>query len=288
MQPARLPPPRLFIILARQAPRAVIFRRGPTEWTRLILWKTDTDELIDGQWFNGRVFERRSDLSPDGTRLIYFARKIRARTLADKEYTYAWTAISKPPYLTALALWPKGDSWHGGGLFEDNETVFLNQRPERAKPHPNHQPHGLIVRPNPNASGENDPLYSMRLTRDGWGVNQEWKLSYSYPTYYTTVQPEIRVRPRPSGEFEVQMTRRLDRFDYRESFSLVNRTGESVIDPAKIEWADWDHNGRLVLLKEGKLLVGEESNGRFALRELADFSSQKPEPMAAPQWATEW
>ena len=57
-----------------------------------------------GQWFKGRIYEKRCDLSPDGTKLIYFAQKINTRTLNDPKYSYAWTAISRPPYLTALAL----------------------------------------------------------------------------------------------------------------------------------------------------------------------------------------
>jgi hypothetical protein len=43
MEPTPLPPCRLFILFARSAPRAVIFRRGPTEWFQLILWHTDGD-----------------------------------------------------------------------------------------------------------------------------------------------------------------------------------------------------------------------------------------------------
>ncbi len=39
------PPCRLSVILAREAPVGVIFRRGPAKW------------------FHGRIYERRSDLS---------------------------------------------------------------------------------------------------------------------------------------------------------------------------------------------------------------------------------
>ena len=28
-----------------------------------------------------------------------------------------------PPYFTALALWSKGQSWDGGGLFKDDKTA---------------------------------------------------------------------------------------------------------------------------------------------------------------------
>src|SRR6267378_2894539 len=114
---------RLFVILARKADKAVIIRRGPTRWVHLSLWHTDTDRIEHGQWFHGRIYERRCDLSPDGLLFIYFAQKINGRI--DPAYTYAWTAVSKPPYFTALALWPKGDCWNGGGLFEKQKTVWL-------------------------------------------------------------------------------------------------------------------------------------------------------------------
>ncbi len=285
------PPCRLFIILARHAPKAVILRRGPTNWTRLILWNTATDEFAYGQWFKGRIYERRCDLSPDGSKFIYFARKISGRTIANQEYTYAWTAISKPPYLTALALWPKGDCWHGGGLFDNDKTVFLNHRPITAKPHPKHKPQGLKVRPNPNAQGEDDPLYSMRLNRDGWEVQQEGRIPYKGMHYfYVTEKPEIRARVHPSGQYQVLMARRIDGLKYRELFSVLNREGQPVVDTAQVEWADWDQRGRLILLQAGKLLIGqpEPTGDSFRLCELADFNSQTPEPIIAPDWATRW
>ena len=34
-----------------------------------------------------------------------------------------WTAISRPPYFTALAVWPKGDTWGGGGLFVQRHAL---------------------------------------------------------------------------------------------------------------------------------------------------------------------
>jgi hypothetical protein len=87
-------PCRLSVLFAHSAPVAVVLRRGPTKWVQLVKWRTDGDEFEAGQWFKGRIYDRRSDLSPDGSLLIYFASKITGRTLADSEYTYAWTAIS--------------------------------------------------------------------------------------------------------------------------------------------------------------------------------------------------
>src|SRR5215475_10445604 len=99
---------RLAVILAREAKKGVIFRRGPSDWVQLVLWHTDTDKFEEGQWFHGRIYTERCDVSPDCAKLIYLAAKhYRWRTI-DHEYSTAWTAISKPPYLTALALWPNG------------------------------------------------------------------------------------------------------------------------------------------------------------------------------------
>jgi hypothetical protein len=91
---------RLFVIMARKAPIAAIIRRGPSKQVRLIAWNTDTDTFEGGQWLKGRIYERRCDLSPDGRYLIYFAAN-------HKSPIYSWTAISRLPYLTALAFWPK-------------------------------------------------------------------------------------------------------------------------------------------------------------------------------------
>src|SRR5689334_23259019 len=93
---------RLYALLARKSPRAVIFRRGPSRQVQLISWNTEKDTFEPGQWFKGRIYERRCDLSPNGDLLIYFAAK-------HKEPLYSWSAVSRPPYLTALALWRKGD-----------------------------------------------------------------------------------------------------------------------------------------------------------------------------------
>src|SRR5262249_44616225 len=71
--PAVRPPCRLHVLLAREAPVAVILRRGPSAWYQVILWRTDRDTFEDGAWFKGRLYEERCDLSPDGELLLYFA-----------------------------------------------------------------------------------------------------------------------------------------------------------------------------------------------------------------------
>ena len=70
-------PARLHVILAREAPKAVIFRRGPSGRVCTLGWDLETDTFTMGQWLKGRIYEYRSDLSPDGGHMIYFATDFR-------------------------------------------------------------------------------------------------------------------------------------------------------------------------------------------------------------------
>src|SRR5690349_2048453 len=108
------PPMRTYlsIYLARDAAKAVILRRGPSKWTRMILWHVDTDEFEMGQWFKGKIYD--ADLSLDGRVFAY---------TAGKRYQEAWTALSKPPYFTAFALLALGDTFAGSIIFKGNRQI---------------------------------------------------------------------------------------------------------------------------------------------------------------------
>ena len=118
-------PCRLCGLLARDVPRAVILRRGPSRRVQLLLWSTDTDTFVEGQWFYGRIYEWGCDLSPDGKLFLYLARKAKTQERQMSRTTHKWTALSRPPYFTALALWPCGDSWNGGGMFLSHHSLWL-------------------------------------------------------------------------------------------------------------------------------------------------------------------
>src|SRR5258708_4438626 len=140
------PPCRLFVIPARDKPVAVILRRGPSGWYHVIRWHTDTDLFEHGAWFRGRIYEERCDVSPDGALFVYFALQGRK---SKTSYAGSWTAVSRPPWLHALALWPQGDTWGGGGHFEGNRTVILAT--SSITTHPDHPAVGLEVKTGPYA-----------------------------------------------------------------------------------------------------------------------------------------
>jgi len=111
---------RLHLFFAKDNDRTVILRQGPSEVFRMILWHRDSDRFEDGQWLKHKVYVDLCDLSPDGQHFLYFALDGKWGAAAKGSYT----AISRPPYFTALALFPQGDTWGGGGAFLNN-TLFV-------------------------------------------------------------------------------------------------------------------------------------------------------------------
>ncbi|MEL7116668.1 MAG: hypothetical protein AAGP08_13980, partial [Pseudomonadota bacterium] len=89
---------KLFLVFARESERTVILRQGPSKTYRMILWDRKTDRFEDGQWLKSKVYPERCALSPDGQHFIYFALDGRW----DERTGGSYTAISRPPYFTAL------------------------------------------------------------------------------------------------------------------------------------------------------------------------------------------
>jgi len=110
-------PPRLHVLTARDCAAALVLRRGPGRWVAAIGWDRDSAGISLGQWFHGRIYEHRCDLSPDGRHFISFA---------GKGGTRWWTAVSRAPWLTAIALVPQDSTWGGGGAFAAPGQVWLN------------------------------------------------------------------------------------------------------------------------------------------------------------------
>jgi hypothetical protein len=148
----------------------VVIRRGPTRIVGTFGWDLKTDVFKPGQWLKGRIYERRCDLSPDGTLMIYFA----MNGHWNAEAKGSWTAISKAPDLKALTLYAKGDCWNGGGLFINSGSYLLNER---------YRDHDLLrdtlnlaclrgVPPDvPYGNNECLGPYDARLLRDGWTLD---------------------------------------------------------------------------------------------------------------------
>jgi hypothetical protein len=295
----KAPSVRLFVLLARRAPRAVVFRRGPSRQVLLLSWDTARDVLTPGQWFKGRIYERRCDLSPSGDKLVYFAGKFR------KPYA-TWTAVSRPPWLTALALWPHGDAWGGGGLFESDTQLRLHHRSTQMQLAPDFRlpKHFQVEQLGRDLGlGEDFPLYDLRLQRDGWRRVQAGK-EHMHPhglALFVSFDPAItyrRARPgRRTGGFDLQM--RIMGFHEREGpwyvveYDLIDMKLEQETPLGRLDWADWDSNGDLLFAREGRLyrLEPQRKDGAAdvsAAQEVADLRGYVFENTLAPPDATRW
>lgn len=270
-------PARLHVLLARDAPSAVVIRRGPSRHTAVVGWDRATDRFELGQWLHGRVYERRSDLSPDGRHLVYFAMNGRW----DSRVRGSWTAVSRAPYLKALTLLSKGDGWHGGGLFTSSRELWINDGYghavledasgiARTAAYPWHEAYG----------GECTGVYYVRLQRDGWTM-----LDTTHDderNAVTLFEKRINAHWILRKLAHATLKRRIGRGCYFDEHQVHNpRTGETLDHP-DWEWADVD-GGRLLWAERGGLYAGRmERQGLRGARLLHDFNPMTFERRQAP------
>lgn len=244
----------------------------------VIGWDRSTDTFEVGQWFRGRIYERRCDLSPDGRHLLYFAMDGRW----ESDVLGAWTAVSRPPYLKALGLWPKGDCWNGGGLFLSNETFWLNEGPGRHEttreaPGLTHQ----ATCPGPRVhSGECPGVYYTRLQRDGWTlVNETNDGAGGRVTQFTKRVDDAWCLHKFA---HATSARREGRGCYFDEHALVNDRTQQVAPHSDWEWAELD-GSRLVWAADGKIFAGSiGSDDVMSVTQLFDGGGMTFERLHAP------
>jgi hypothetical protein len=198
----------------------------------VVKWHTDTDQFEHGQWFHGRIYAERCGLSPSGALFVYFAMKY-GRVDTENGYQQTFTAVSRPPYLTALAMWPQGDTWGGGGRFIDDQTLRLAY----------------------GAHGTSHP-----------GV--------ANTQIYMAPCPEAHPQHQPRG---LRIEPDLDHYAPDAGFL------DHVADDGA--WIGADHRGRRIIVRNGRILVGDSTGGETLLR---DFNADTKRGVISPQWAREW
>jgi hypothetical protein len=288
---------RLYAILARDAPFGVIFRRGPSRQVLLIGWNTAGYTFQIGQWLKGRIYERRSDLSPKGDMLVYFAVKYLGPIRS-------WTAISRPPFLTALAMWPKGDGWGGGGQFISQTQLALNHREsEFGLAEGIAVPRWLKVKPFGEYSGrsEDGPIYDAWLRQEGWRpVEQPIKTTkhnlrakvwfeFSPPIRWRKAHPKYPKRY--SLEMSLRGIKEKDGPWYLFDHSVL-RDGIHQDRIGRSDWADWSRSGDLLFAMDGCLYRTPCAKGVLGPLEssikLADFTDLRFAPSEAPAEFRRW
>jgi hypothetical protein len=226
----------------------------------------------------GRLYERRSDLSPDGRHFIYFAQNFSQRGPSALQ---AWTAISRAPFLKALALFDKGDCWHGGGLFLDRRRYWLND----GYGHKIVQNTSEVTRdrsftPSPHFGGECPGVYYLRLQRDGWRLVSavERKPCHDIAVFEKALANGWVLRKTAHAEVNASPGKGC----YWDEHELERASQSIQIGGCQWEWADSD--GRRILWAEAGKLFGAflKPQGLADKRLIRDFNDMTFEPISAP------
>ena len=269
-------PARLHVLIARESPFAVVFRRGPANAVCTLLWDRRDDSFQLGQWLRGRIYERRADLSPDGRHLIYFARG----GLRHAETHGSWTAISRAPWLRALTLYGKGNCWQGGGLFTSDRSYWLNGCDHFAVRDQSGLERDREFRLARVYNGECPGIYYPRLERDGWILRERLTAGV-----FNTLA--IFEKPLPHGWLLRKYAHEGDsrapgRTTYWDEHELeLAGTSERHTFPAW-EWADVDRES-LLWAEGGRLmrgLIGQA--GLSAVATIKDFTPMEFTAIDAP------
>ncbi len=269
--------PRIHVLLASHAPVGLVIRRGPSKSVATVLWDRRRDEFKLGQWLKGRIYERRSDLSPDGKYAIYFAMNGKWSS----ESQGSWTAISRAPYLKAIAFFTKGDCWNGGGLWTGKNTYWLNDGYGHTVAHDT-----TAVRrdrgyePSGNYGGECPGVYYHRLLRDGWELVD--RISTNKSKCKDIFQKRIGKGWTLRKIAHAEVGAPVGKSCYWDEHELVGSGENQIIHCPTWEWADLDGK-RLVWAASGKLFAAEIQRGGIAAEvELHDFNDMTFEAVKAP------
>jgi hypothetical protein len=270
-------PPRIYCIPATEAPIVAVFRRGPTNWSHVGRWDLAAKQYEPGAWLGGRIFPRRSDLSPDGRYLCYFAHK----PSATWEHGEAYVALSKLPWLTALHAFRTCGTWTRGYCFAEVHGRDEPDAPDLPIPW------GLRSIPIVQFANERRrgwaeaPDSPPRDKRDTWDERRNARMQKRQPGGDRLLCVESVGSA--GGEFgEGQAVDGM-----RVAYSL-EANGEIVLLD-QLQWADWDREGRLIAAtRSGRLqLLSLDGISPEVLFE-EDLSLLEPDPRPPPARARQW
>ena len=286
---------RLHVIPAAAAPIAAVFRRGPSTRWHIVKWDFDQGAVESGAWLNGSLYPRRSNLSPDGKLLGYFAYMGRPHSPSWPE---SYLAVSKLPWLTALAAWENSGTWSWGCGFGGDSELQIYGQVLKEKPFHGSWPGKINV----------TTLHCKNLSwqdRD-FRLEEERGWTEGPPGQYLKFVPKRSLKyshpPRSLSKSNPKLGHRLVLVSQGTDFAEHSVEGvvvDYLLDdqrspPALIAdaaWADWDRAGRLLLATlKGELQVREydKGAGTWDVTWSQDLNPIKPQNTKAPDWARSW
>jgi hypothetical protein len=283
-----VPAPRLFGIAATEADVVAVLRRGPSGWTHVARWDVspgcpDRQRFEPGAWVRSHLYQQSCDLSPDGRWLCYF-------TLdgnADWPPGTTYVAVSRLPWVTALAAWGTQGTYTGGAHFVTDGPGDW-PAPDVGTVEPLLRRYGLATTVSLSFAVER---------RRGWIELPDALVPI--PERSRRTRPKRRPvagRPRPGGGSPVWLTacgafaalrqgpRRPDGADYALRDAPDDPAGRPL---PGVEWADWSRDGRLLVATDDGHLQIRDGDGR-AVRWDLDLTPLHPDPQPPPPEAGHW
>jgi len=241
-------------------------------------WDPEVPSYESGAWLRGTIYPQRCDLSPDGRWLAYFALKGSARWELGRTYV----AISRLPWLTALAAWATHGAWTRGVHFVEDPSVWQVSEPD----------HGDV--------GAIRGRFGLRVARaDSFAVERRrgWvETADTPPRSPDDAWDEHRgdriemEKGRPGGDGSMRLTVRGTYAGARELYGIrtdaryeLHGSGQRRVLEG-VQWSDWDPSGRLLVATD---------DGRLQIRGLDGTSVEwevnegelTPDPTPAPSGA---
>ena len=269
--------PRIYCIPATQAPVVAVLRRGPTDWCHVGRWDLAQGRYEPGAWLRGRIFPRRSDLSPDGRILCDFAHNPGATW----EHGEAYVALSKLPWVTALHAFGTDGTWTRGYHFTQD---IVQDNPESTSVP---MPYGLRPQQAVQFAAERRRGWSEapdsppRDPDDVWDQRRNARLRKCQPRGERWLGVESLGWA--GGEFGPGQA-----VDGLRVHYWLDSNGNREWLP-DLQWADWDGEGRLLAAtRSGKLQMRElTADGPVTVFE-EDLTRLAPSPSPPPRWARHW
>lgn len=254
-------PPRLHILLANGCRKAIVFARGPSRRTAIFGWDRSSDVFAQYASVEGRVYEKRSDLSPNGEWLLYLQGNWKSGA---RDYG-SWTRLVKLPDFSTEESFGSNGTYDGGGIFVSDDGFWIHDHFEKQSLK---QPSSEGIRRLRMPRNEFTPcvgnlaVYSCRMTRDGWVLlanEEQGERAFTKALFEGwTLKRRIQKSLKRGADWEM--------------VELVHATSQQTLLLDDWEWADWDHN-RLVWVDGGKLFAADlKAEGISNILLLKDFN----------------
>lgn len=282
------------MIPATGASVAAVFRRGPSTRWHIIKWDFGLGVLESGAWLNGHLYPRQSNISADGRLLGYFASISHPHSPSWPE---SYFAVSKLPWLTALAAWKNEGTWSWGCDFGNAGELNIHGEVFAEKPFHGSWP-GIV---------KITTLHGKKLDWDRGDFRLEKKRGWTEES----TNEYMNLLPKRTLEYPHSPFALTKRNELGHRLILVSRGGDfkehsiggAVVDyliddkggkPNVLEgvaWADWDRSGRLLIATlKGELQVREHDRkkGMWEVTWSQELNSIKPKRTRSPDWARTW